>query len=112
MMEANQTANMANAQIPPMPFGYTLERVYRILRDHLKVFLGIGVAPAVAMILLYGLIFGIMFANMRPLLSTSTDPVAVASAQFAMMRIMFPSMLLAMIPMMVVIAFYLAAAFH
>jgi len=95
-----------------MPFGFTLDRVYRILRDHLKLFLGIAAPPAVAMILLYGVMYGVMFANLRPFLSRNVDPVAAATAQFAMMRIMFPSMLVAMVPMTVIIAFYLAAAFH
>ena len=112
MTEANLHTNTAIAEIPPMPFGFTLERVYRILRDHLKVFLGIAAPPAVAMILLYAVMFGIMFTSMRSFLSTSTGPIAAANAQFAMMRIMFPSMMLAMIPITVVIAFYLGAAFH
>ncbi len=112
MTEPNLPANTANAEIPPMPFGFTLSRVYRILRDHLKVFLGIGAPPAVAMILLYGLMFGLMFRNLRPFLTTSGGPVAVADAQLAMMRVILPWTLLAMIPMTVVIAFYLATAFH
>lgn len=112
MTEANLSTNKAGAEIPPMPFGFTLDRVYRILRDHLKLFLGIAAPPAVAMILLYGVMYGVMFANLRPLLSRNIDPVAAATAQFAMMRIMFPSMLVAMVPMTVIIAFYLAAAFH
>jgi hypothetical protein len=112
MIDANVPANTINAQIPPMPFGFTLERVYRILRNHLKVFLGIAAPPAVAMILLYAVLFGVIFTNMRPLLSTSNSPIAAATAQLKMMRIMFPSMMLAMIPLTVVIAFYLAAAFH
>jgi len=112
MTDANLTATTSTAAIPPMPFGFTLERVYRILRDHLKVFLGIAAPPAVAMILLYAVMFGLMFANLRPYLTTNGGPVAAAGAQLAMMRIMFPSIMLAMIPMTVVIAYYLAAAVH
>jgi hypothetical protein len=112
MTEANQPGVTTAVGTPPMPFGFTLERVYRILRDHLKVFLGIAAPPAATMILLYGVMFGVMFANLRPLLSTSGTPVAAVNAQFAMMRVMFPAMLLAMIPIMAVTAFYLAAAFH
>lgn len=112
MMEANLTASTTNAGIPPMPFGVTLERVYRILRDHMKVFLGLAVPPAVATILLYGVVAGVMFANLRPYLVKGGAPLAEPAASIAMMRIMLPSILLAIVPMMVVFAFYLAAAFH
>ena len=112
MTDANLPAIAVNMQIPPMPFGVTLERVYRILRDHLKVFLGIAVPPAVAMILLYGVMFALMFANLRPYLTKSSGPLAAVDAQLAMMRIMLPSILLAIVPMLAVFAFYLAGAFH
>jgi len=111
MTEFNLPANTLNAEIPPMPFGYTLSRVYRILRDHLKLFLGLGAPPAVVLIVLYGVMFWVMFANLRPLLSPGASPTAAVTAQFAMMRTMFPSMMVAMVPMTVVFAFYLAAAF-
>ncbi len=111
MTETNLPANVAIAEIPPMPFGFTLERVYRILRDHLKLFLGLAAPPAVAMILLYAVMFGVMFGQLRPLLTTNSSPVAAAAVQLKMMQIMFPSILVAMVPMTVVIAFYLAAAF-
>jgi membrane-anchored glycerophosphoryl diester phosphodiesterase (GDPDase) len=113
MTEPNLPASTATGEIPPMPFGFTLSRVYRILRDHMKVFLGIGAPPAVAMMLLYGLIFWLMFANLRPFLTPNNgSPMAAAGAQLAMMRIVYPVTLLAMIPITVVIAFYLAAAFN
>jgi hypothetical protein len=111
MMGTDLPGNIGGAEIPPMPFGFTLSRVYRILRDHLKLFLGIAAPPAVGMVLLYGVMFWIMFANMRPLLSTAADPVAAVNAQFRMMRIMMPTMLVAMVPLMAIFAFYLAAAF-
>ena len=111
MTEFNLPANTLNAEIPPMPFGYTLSRIYRILRDHSKLFLGLGAPPAVALALLYGVMFWVMFANLRPLLSPGASPTAAVTAQFAMMRTMFPSMMVAMVPMTVVFAFYLAAAF-
>jgi hypothetical protein len=95
-----------------MPFGFALSRVYQILRDHLKLFLGIGVAPGVAMIVLYAAMFGIMFNSLRPLLTPSSDPLAAVNAQFTMMRIVLQLTLLWMIPMMVIGAFYLGAAFH
>jgi hypothetical protein len=112
MTYANQPGIQASSQNPAMPFGVTLERVFRILRDHRKVFLGLAVPPAVAMILLYGAMSALMFANLRPFLSKSSGPLAAFDAQFAIMRIMFPSILVAMVPMLVVFAFYLAGSFH
>jgi len=111
MTEANLAANIGSAEIPAMPFGFTLNRVYRILRDHLKLFLGIAAPPAVAMIVLYGAMFGLMFNSLRPYLTQSGGPVARITEQFAIMRIMFPSMLVAIVPMLVVFAFYFSAAF-
>ena len=115
MMEANLSANTTNAGIPPMPFGVTLERVYRILRDHLKVFLGIGIVPGVGMMLLYGAVMGTMFAYLWPYLGKNGAPPANPDP-VAMIHILFPSMMLAgiaiMIPMMAVMAFYLTSAFH
>jgi hypothetical protein len=112
MTEFNLPTNTLSAEIPPMPFGYTLSRVYRILRDHLKVFLGLGAPPGVALVLLYGVMFWVMFDNLRPLLSPGASPAAAMAAQFAMMRIMFPAMMVAMVPMTAIFAFYLAAAFY
>jgi hypothetical protein len=112
MMEANLSTNTANAGIPPMPFGVMLERVYRILRDHMKVFLGLAVPPAVATIILYGAMMGFMFTNLRPYLAKGSAPLDAAVAQLAMMRVLFPAILVMMIPMMAVFAFYLAAAFY
>jgi len=111
MTEFNLPANTLNAEIPPMPFGYTLSRIYRILRDHSKLFLGLGAPPAVALALLYGVMFWVMFASLRPLLTKGVTPSEVAATQFAMMRIMAPSMLIAMVPILAVAAFYLGAAF-
>ena len=115
MMEANQTAYTASTQIPAMPFGVMLDRVYRILRDHLKVFLGIAAVPGVAMMLLYGAVMGILFAYLWPYMAKNgTAPATPDPA--VMMRIMTPAIVLAtiafMIPFLAVFAFYLAAAFH
>jgi membrane-anchored glycerophosphoryl diester phosphodiesterase (GDPDase) len=112
MTEANLSTNTAGAEMPAMPFGFTLSRVFGILRDHLKLFLGIAAPPGAALILLYGVTYGVMIANLRPLLSGKVDPAAAATAQFAMMRIMFPAMLIAMVPLTAIFAFYLAAAFY
>jgi hypothetical protein len=115
MMEANPPANTGTAEIPPMPFGFTLSRVYRILRDHLKVFLGIGVVPGVAMMALYGTLMSVLFAYLWPYLDKNGSP-ANNPDPFALMHVLFPAIVLAMIafiiPVMAIMSFYLTAALH
>jgi len=112
MTENSPPLITGSAEIPPMPFGFALDRIYRIVRGHSKVFLGIAVPPAVVTLLVYGVMFGVMFAKLRPYLTLSGGPLGAVAAEFAIMRILFPSILIAMVPIIVVFAFYLAAAFH
>jgi hypothetical protein len=115
MTDANLAVNSASAGIPPMPFGVALERIYRILRDHMKVFLGIAIVPAVAMMLLYGVMMGVMFAYIGPYLPKNGLPPANPDPA-TLMRVVTPVIAVAifafMIPMMAVMSFYVTAAFH
>jgi len=64
------------------------------------------------MIVLYAAIVRNHVQQPAPASNTSSDPLAAVNAQFTMMRIVLPLTLLWMIPMMVIGAFYLGAAFH
>ncbi len=60
----------------PMPFGMTLERIYHLVRSHLRLFLAIGSVIAAGLLLVY-LAFGgregFGFSGMSPK-STNPDP--------------------------------------
>lgn len=89
----------------PMPFGMTLERIYHLVRSHLRLFLAIGSVIAAGLLLVY-LAFGavIGFSGLIPK-STNPDPTQ-------MMRAILPLELLLAVPMLVVFALYLAATLY
>lgn len=69
----------AIAQITPVPmtFGQILDRIYRLMQKHYRLFLGIATVPTVIMLVLTGTILGFMFATLGPELTghSSTPPV-------------------------------------
>jgi hypothetical protein len=89
----------------PMPFGMTLERIYHLVRSHLRLFLAIGSVIAAALFLLYiafGAVIGL--SGLIPK-TTNPDPTHI-------MRVLLPGELLAAVPMLVVFALYLAATLY
>ena len=95
-----------------MPFGVTLNRVFKLLRANWRLLIGVSLAPAAVIIALYALLmvvvvyFGIL--PLKALGGQPPDPIAV----MAMFRIIFPAAFVASVPMSAVFAFYLAAIFH
>jgi hypothetical protein len=89
----------------PMPFGMTLERIYHLVRSHLRLFLAIGSVIGAALFLLY-IAFGavIGFSGLIPK-ATNPDPTQI-------MRTLLPLELLLAVPMLVVFALYLAATLY
>ncbi|MGA7831687.1 MAG: hypothetical protein WCA21_12060 [Terracidiphilus sp.] len=93
------------AQPYPMTFGQILDRVYRLMRAHCKLFIGIAALPAAAMILFVILLLAAAFG---PILSQLPNPPNPAY----IFHWIIPEMLLACPLMMAVSALYLAASIH
>ena len=89
----------------PMTFSQILERIFRLIRSQLKLFIAIASVPAVAMILMMVLFFAIAFIPIFSQLPRQPDPAL-------MFRLMIPSMLLIMPLSLLVFALYLAASIH
>jgi hypothetical protein len=90
---------------PSMLFGMTLERIYHLVRGHLRLFLAIGSVIAAAMLGVY-IAFGavIGFSGLIPK-STNPDPTRI-------MHAILPLELLLAVPILVVFALYLAATLY
>ena len=89
----------------PMTFGQTLDRIYRLMRSQLKLFLAVASVPAVAMVAIMALFFAIAFIPILAQLPKQPDPTL-------MIRLMIPSMLLILPLSLAVFALYLAASIH
>lgn len=89
----------------PMTFGQILDRIFRLMRSQLKLFIAVSTVPAVAMVLMMALFFAIAFIPIFSQLPRQPDPAQ-------MIRLMIPSMLLIMPLSLVVFALYLAASIH
>jgi hypothetical protein len=89
----------------PMTFGQTLDRIFRLMRSQLKLFLAVATVPAVAMVAIMAGIFAIAFVPIISQLPKQPDPAL-------MLRLMIPSMLLTIPVSLIVFALYLAASIH
>jgi len=89
----------------PMTFGQILDRIFRLMRSQLKLFIAVSTVPAVAMVLMMALFFAIAFIPIISQLPKQPDPAL-------MFRLMIPSMLFIMPLSLVVFALYLAASIH
>ncbi len=89
----------------PMTFGQTLDRIYRLMRAQLKLFLAVASVPAVAMVAMMAIIFAVAFIPILSQLPKQPDPALMAG-------LMIPSMLLILPLSLAVFALYLAAAIH
>jgi hypothetical protein len=88
-----------------MTFSQILDRIFRLMRSQLKLFVGIASVPAAAFFLIFALVFAIAFIPGLTQLPKPPDP-----AQF--FRFFIPSMLLMMPLSLAVFALYLAASIH
>ena len=89
----------------PMPFGMTLERIYRLVRSHLRLFLAIGSVIAGALLVVYAIFGGVLGLSGAFQNATVPDPARI-------MRIIAPLELVLMVPILAVFALYLAAALY
>jgi len=97
------------AAVPPGPMtvGRILDRVWAILRGNIGLFLKLGSVPAAAMLLVYAIVFGSLWLEgLLPARPAEHPDTA------RMLWTIFPSMLVAMVPMMLAYALYQAAACH
>ena len=89
----------------PMTFGQILDRIFRLMRSQLKLFIAVSTVPAVAMVLMMALFFAIAFIPIFSQLPKQPDPAQ-------MFRLMIPSMIFIMPLSLVIFALYLAASIH
>jgi len=89
----------------PMTFGQILDRIFRLMRSQLKLFIAVATVPAVATILMMALLFAIAFIPIFSQLPNQPDPAQ-------MFRLFLPSMILIIPLSLVVFALYLAASIH
>jgi hypothetical protein len=99
------TSGMVGPGQGPMTVGRLLDRIWTILRGHARLFVRLGVMPAVSMLVLYGVMFG-CFALAG--LFQFPPPQQLSEPQ-RLLWIVFPAMLIAMVPMMVVFALFQGA---
>lgn len=87
----------------PMTVGRLLDRIWTILRGHKGLFIKLGVMPTAAMLALYAVMAGLLAAaGMFHVPPQPPDPARV-------LWIVFPGMLIIMVPMMLVFAVFQAA---
>ncbi len=89
----------------PISLSQALDRIWRILSRHFKLFLHMGAIPAAALLVTYAVMFGGLFMlGFFPLhKGTPPDPQQITA-------VFFPIMALAFIPMMIVYALFEGAA--
>jgi len=65
------------APLVPMSLGEILDRTWRLVRNHARLFLGIAAVPTVAVIVVMGAVLGPMFAMLGPQMTgnSTTPPV-------------------------------------
>jgi hypothetical protein len=88
-----------------MTFGQILDRIFRLMRSQLKLFIAVSTVPAVAMVLMMALFFAIAFIPIFSQLPKQPNPEQ-------MIRLFLPSMFFIMPLSLVVFALYLAASIH
>jgi hypothetical protein len=88
-----------------MTFGQILDRIFRLMRSQLKLFIAVSTVPAVAMVLMMALFFAIAFIPFISQLPKQPDPEQ-------MFRLFLPAMIFIMPLSLVVFALYLAASIH
>jgi MFS family permease len=88
-----------------MTFGQVLDRIYRLMRSNLKVFVGIAAVPGAATVLIFALAFAAAFAPILRQLPRQPDPRTF-------LWVMIPLLFFATVLNLAVFALYLAASVH
>ncbi len=88
----NQSASSAPSgpsPFAPRTFGQILDRTYRLMRTHMRLFLGIAAVPSAAIILAFAAVLGFMLISIASQLggSTATPPVFHAGFWVALVSI-------------------------
>jgi hypothetical protein len=98
----------ASAPLPPgaLTFGQILDRVYHLMRTHLKLFFGIASVPAVAIFVFMAVITGFEVSIIRGLMAGNPISPPVFPPYFAAIMLIGEPLLL------LVYALYLPAAIH
>lgn len=104
MHESSESLAPALAPNVPMTFGQILDRTYRLMQKHYRLFLGIAAVPAAALLVLVGSMLGAMFAALGPqIIAKSTAPPAFPP--------WFPIVFICLYPLILLVyALYLPAA--
>ncbi|MGD0681960.1 MAG: hypothetical protein ABR990_07900 [Terracidiphilus sp.] len=89
----------------PMTFGQILDRIYRLMRSQLKLFIAVSAVPAVATVLMMAVFFAIVFIPIFSQLPKQPDPEQ-------MFHFLLPSMIFIMPLSLIIFALYLAASIH
>ncbi len=66
MIESAPRPSFGPAHQYPMTFGQIFDRTFRLMRNHLRLFLGIAAVPSAAIFLVIGAIFGFMSLEIIP----------------------------------------------
>jgi hypothetical protein len=88
-----------------MTFGQILDRIYRLMRSQLKLFIAVSAVPAVATVLMMAVFFAIVFIPIFSQLPKQPDPEQ-------MFHFLLPSMIFIMPLSLIIFALYLAASIH
>jgi hypothetical protein len=92
----------------PMTFGQILDRTYRLVRAHFRLFFGIAAVPAVTVILMVAAAMSFMLAFLWPQIAAKTSGVAAAAGGIPPW---FPLVMFCIYPFMLAIyALYMPAA--
>jgi len=89
----------------PMTFGQILDRIFRIMRSNLKLFIGIAAIPAGLMIPIMALFFAVAFVPMIAHPQSPPNPNAI-------LCLMAPAIMVGMVLNLVVFSLYLVASIH
>jgi hypothetical protein len=105
MNESFNPASVASSSQIPMTFGQILDRIYRLMRSNLKLFIGIAAVPAGALIPIMAVVFAVAFVPIILQQQRHSDPGAA-------LGLIAPAMLVVMVLNLAVFALYLAASVH
>lgn len=105
MSEFAAPAPLAPLNQIPLTFGQILDRIYRLTRSNLKLFVGIAAVPAGACLLVFALFSAAVIVPVVMQMPEHPDPGAL-------LRVILPSIFIVMLLNMAVFALYLAASIH
>jgi hypothetical protein len=105
MNEHGNHPSFGQAHQFPMTFGQILDRIYRLMRSQLKLFIAISTVPAVATVLMMALFIAIVFIPIFSQLPKQPGPEQ-------MLHFLLPSMIFILPLSLMIFALYLVASIH